>query len=167
MFAQLLLLVGAVATDTPEVRPRAVELSPAYERRLTLHRWLGYTVPPLFAFQYAAGSRIWKDGIGGAPAWARDGHRIGAFAIGTVFVANTATGLMNLWDSRAVEEGRARRTVHAISMLVADAGFTWAGAFLSEQAERDIEKRRLHRTVALSSMGIALVSGIGMAILNR
>lgn len=158
----------AVPTDTPPpraTRVQAVELSDWYGRRLTLHRRLSYTVIPLFAYQYAAGRQIWEKGDG-APAWARDGHRYGAAAIGTVFTVNTVTGVWNLWESRSVAEGRARRYVHATSMLLADAGFTWAGAFLSEQAETSLEKRRLHRTVALSSIGLSLASGLIMYFTN-
>ena len=50
---------------------------------------------------------------------------------------------------------------------IAEAGFTWAGAVLSEQAERSTEKRRLHRTVALSSIGISVTSATLMWFLNR
>ena len=158
----------AVPVDTPPQRPRpqAVEVSDSYERRLTLHRRLAYATLPLFAFQYAAGSQIWDKGAS-APAWARTGHRIGAATIAGVFVANVVTGSMNYWESRDVEEGRALRTMHALSMLAATAGFTWAGAVLSEQAETDVGKRRLHRTVALTSIGITVTSGALMRILNR
>jgi hypothetical protein len=52
-------------------------------------------------------------------------------------------------------------------MLIADVGFTWAGAVLSEQAERSTEKRRLHRTVALTSIGISVTSATLMWFLNR
>jgi hypothetical protein len=52
-------------------------------------------------------------------------------------------------------------------MLVAEAGFTWAGAVLSEQAERSLSKRRLHRTVALTSIGITVTSGVLMKFLNQ
>lgn len=157
----------AVPSDTPPPaqRVQAVEVSDWYHRRLTLHRRLSYTVIPLFAFQYAAGSQIWEKGAA-APGWARRGHRIGAAAIGGVFVVNTVTGVWNLWDSRRVEEGRARRYLHATSMLLADAGFTWAGASLSEQAERSLEKRRLHRTVALSSIALSVASGLIMYFTN-
>lgn len=161
-------IAAAVPVDTPPPRPRpqAVEVSDSYERRLTVHRRLAYATLPLFAFQYAAGSQIWDRGAA-APAWARTGHRIGAATIAGVFVANVVTGSMNYWESRGVEEGRALRTVHALSMLAATAGFTWAGAVLSEQAETDFEKRRLHRTVALTSIGITVSSGVLMRILNR
>lgn len=166
LFAQL---ATAVPTDTPTTpaaqRVRAVEVSEWYSRRLTLHRRLSYTVIPLFAFQYAAGSQIWTKGDA-APEWARRGHRIGAATIGGVFVANTVTGAWNLWDSRATTEGRTRRYLHATSMFLADAGLAWAGAKLSEEAERSFEKRRLHRTVALTSIGLTMASGLVMYFTN-
>src|SRR4051812_35459334 len=164
--AQLLV---AVPSDTPPptpTRPRvkAVEVSDWYNRRLVAHRWLSYSVIPLFGFQYAAGKQIWDAGPN-APAWARSGHRVGAGALAVVFTVNTVTGAWNLWDSRAVSDGRTRRYLHAVSMLVADAGFTWAGAKLSEQAETSLEKRRLHRNVALSCMGLTVASGVLMKVL--
>jgi hypothetical protein len=165
--AQLLI---AVPTDTPPPPPRqrvkAIEVSEWYERRLTLHRRLSYATLPLFGFQLAAGWQIWEEHQN-APSWARNGHRIGAATIAGVFTVNTVTGVWNLWDSRAVQEGRVRRYVHATSMLLADAGFTYAGAVLSEQAENDPAKRDLHRTVALSSMAVALTSGLIMKFTNR
>jgi hypothetical protein len=163
-------VVVAVPSDTPppspRPRPRAVEVSDWYNRRLTMHRWLSYSVIPLFGYQYLAGRQIWDKGPN-APVWARSGHRIGATAIAGVFTVNTVTGMWNLWDSRAVAEGRGRRYFHAVSMLAADAGFTWAGAVLSEQAERDPEKKTLHRTVALTSMGITMTSSLFMKFFNK
>ena len=167
--AQLLIAVPADTPPpaaTPRPRVKAIEVSEWYDRRLTIHRWLSYSTIPLFAFQFAAGDQIWEKGPT-APAWARDGHRIGAATIATVFTVNTVTGVWNLWDSRAVEEGRTRRYLHAVSMLVADAGFTWAGARLSEQAERDPDKRDLHKKVALSSIALSLTSGILMKFTNK
>jgi len=154
-------------TPSPSARPQAIEVSDWYARRLTLHRRLSYTIIPLFAFQYAAGRQLWEHGKGGAPSWAREGHPIGAITIGTVFGVNTVTGLWNLWDSRAVEEGRARRYLHAASMLVADAGFVWAGAKLSKEAETSFEKRKLHRNVAITSMAISVTSAVLMKFLNE
>jgi hypothetical protein len=166
--AQLLIAVPSDTPPPPPARPRAqaVEVSDWYSRRLTIHRWLSYASYPMFAFQYAAGRQVWEKGRG-APDWARDGHRIGAAAIASVFTVNTITGVWNLVESRNVEEGRTRRYFHAASMLIADAGFTWAGAVLSEQAERSTEKRKLHRTVALSSIGISVTSATLMWFLNR
>ena len=164
--AQLAVVVPSdTPPPTPAQRVQAVDVSEWYGRRLTLHRRLAYTVIPLFGFQYAAGMQIWDKGAA-APTWARRGHRIGAATIGGVFLVNTVTGAWNLWDSRQTEEGRARRYLHAASMFVADAGFTWAGAVLSEQAERSLTKRRLHRTVALSSMALSVTSGLLMYFTN-
>ena len=120
-------VAAAAPVDTPPPRPRpqAVEVSEWYERRLTLHRRLGYATVPLFAFQYMAGREIWEKG-GGAPSWARNGHPVGAAAIATVFTANVVTGVWNYMDSRDVEEGRTLRTLHGLSMLAATAGFTWS-----------------------------------------
>lgn len=165
-------LLTAVPSDTPppppSLRPRvkAIEVSEWYDRRLTLHRRLSYSVIPLFGFQYAAGRQIWSKGPD-APQWARRGHRIGAATLAGVFTVNTVTGVWNLWDSRSVEEGRTRRYLHATSMLLADAGFTWAGAKLSEEAETSIDKRKLHRTVALSSIGLSLTSALIMKVTNK
>lgn len=163
-------VVVAVPSDTPppspRPRPRAVEVSDWYNRRLTIHRRLSYSVIPLFGYQYLAGRQIWDKGPN-APVWARSGHRIGATTLAGVFTVNTITGVWNLWDSRAVAEGRGRRYLHAVSMLAADAGFTWAGAVLSEQAEKDPEKKTLHRTVALTSMGITVTSSLFMKFFNK
>jgi hypothetical protein len=163
-------LLTAVPVDTPPPAPtqqrvKAVEVSEWYGRRLTLHRRLSYSIIPLFGFQYAAGSQIWDKGAA-APQWARRGHRIGAATLAGVFTVNTVTGVWNMWESRGVPQGRTRRWIHATSMLAADVGFTWAGARLSEQAETSLEKRRLHRTVALSSIALSLTSGLIMKFTN-
>ena len=166
--AQLAVAPALVPVDTPpptRQRVKAIEVSDWYNRRLTIHRALSYTLIPLFGFQAVAGNQIWVAGTN-APAWAKTGHRYGAAALAGVFTANTITGVWNLWDSRQVEQGRALRYLHATSMLLADAGFTWAGVKLSEDAERDLSKRRLHRTVALTSIGITVVSGLAMKFLN-
>jgi hypothetical protein len=136
--------------------------SPAHDPSLAELR---YTIYPLFAFQYAAGQENWEK-RDEAPAWAENGHRIGAAAIATVFAANTVTGVWNLVESRHVEEGRARRYGHAASMMIANAGFVWA-AFLSQQAEDSDTKRRQHRTVALASIGISVTSATLMLFLNK
>lgn len=163
-------LASAIPSDTPPPTPRprvrAIEVSDWYSRRLTLHRRLSYVTIPLFAFQWSAGQQIWENGKT-APSWARTGHPIGATTIATVFTVNTVTGAWNLWDSRAVAVGRKRRYLHAAAMLAADAGFTWAGAFLSEEAERSIPKRKLHRQVALTSIGVSVASGVLMKFLNK
>ena len=161
-----LRLPVSVVLDTPRVRPRAVEISEWYGRRLTIHRTLSYAVIPIFGAQWAAGERIYKYG-NTAPGWAKTTHRAGATALAGIFTVNTVTGLWNLWDSRSTPNGRGLRTFHALSMLAADAGFTYAGVKLSKDAETDFNKRREHRTIALSSMAVTVVSGLAMKLYNK
>jgi hypothetical protein len=174
--ALCLLLSGAETTpgfDTVEVRadtvrkrPKAVEVSEWYGRRLTIHRYVAYSTIPIFAAQYAAGQRLYNDSKA-APQWAKTTHRVGATALSAAFTVNTVTGLWNLWESRATEQGRVLRTAHAISILAADFAFTYAGVKLSEEAENSAAKRSQHRTVALSAMTLTAVSGVAMKLFNR
>jgi hypothetical protein len=164
--AQLLAVSpDSVLPVPPQGRVKAVEVGDWYARRLTIHRVTSYALLPTFAFQWAAGTQIWDKGTG-APEWARTGHRIGAATVAGMFTVNAVTGAWNLWESRSTSEGRARRYIHTLSMLTASAGFTWAGAKLSKEAEGNPDKRALHRKVALSSMGITVASGVLMKILN-
>jgi hypothetical protein len=108
-------------------------------RHATRFTGTGRTPYPLFALQTIAGNQSFEDPRN-APGWARTSHRVGA----TVFTVDSVTGLWNSWDSRDAPPGRTRRTGHAPLMLTSDAGFTYAGARLSEQAENSVDKRRGH-----------------------
>ncbi|HEX7978246.1 MAG TPA: hypothetical protein VF461_06565 [Gemmatimonadaceae bacterium] len=152
-------------TTTPRRRRKAVQVSDWYERRLRIHRYLAYTTIPLYAFQAIAGNQLFQESSG-APGWAKTGHRVGATALAAVFTVNTVTGLWNLWDSRSVPQGRTRRAIHTILMLASDAGFTYTGIKLSNEAENSLEKRRQHRNLAYASMGVAIV-GSGMMLIWR
>ncbi len=159
------LAAGVRVADDTVRRPRAkaVEVSDWYERRLRIHRYGSYAIYPLFALQAVAGNQVFQEQRG-APDWAKTGHRVGATALAGVFTVNTVTGLWNLWDSRNAPPGRTRRTVHTLLMLASDAGFTYAGARLSQQAETSSDKRREHRVWAYSSMATAL-TGVGVMTL--
>jgi hypothetical protein len=160
---------AAAARPTPSdsaQRPKVIELSDWYYRRLTIHRWVAYGTLPVFAAQWAAGKRLYDDSRE-APTWAKTTHRVGATLLATGFTVNTVTGLWNLWDSRSVPQGRWLRTVHGLSILVADGLFTYAGAKLSDEAEQSAAKRRQHRDIALSAMALTTVSGIAMKIWNK
>ncbi|MDB4917757.1 MAG: putative rane protein [Gemmatimonadetes bacterium] len=159
-------LVAAVQIPDDTVRRqrrKSIEVSEWYERRLRIHRYGSYAIYPLFAVQAVAGNQLFQDPKL-APEWAKTTHRIGATGLATAFTLNTVTGLWNLWDSREVEQGRARRYVHALLMLASDAGFTYAGVRLSDQAENSFDKRKEHRTWAYGSMATAL-TGIGVMTL--
>ncbi|MEP6730581.1 MAG: hypothetical protein ABJE10_08080 [bacterium] len=163
---QSALAVGLRAVeDTVPRRRRAIEVGEWYARRLRIHRLGSYAIYPLFALQAIAGNQIFKDPRS-APEWAKTSHRVGATGLATVFTLNTVTGLWNLWDSRSVSQDRARRTTHALLMLTSDAGFTYAGLRLSDQAENSVDKRREHRLWAYGSMATAL-TGVGVITLGR
>ena len=150
-------------TTAPRKRRKSIQVSDWYERRLRIHRYLAYTTIPLYAFQAIAGNQLFQESSG-APEWAKTGHRVGATALATVFTVNTVTGLWNLWDSRSAPQGRTRRTIHAILMLASDAGFTYTGIKLSNEAENSLEKRKQHRNLAYASMGVA-IAGSGMMLI--
>ncbi len=155
-------------TDTPppHPRPKVVEVSDWYGRRLTIHRYVFYGTIPVFALQWAAGKQLF-DKSRDAPTWAKTTHRAGATALAGMFTVNTVTGAWNWWDSRAVPQGKVLRTVHALTMIAVDAAFTYTGAKLSNEAEESAPKRREHRTVALYAMGVTVISGAAMKIWNR
>ena len=155
-----------IDSDTTQRRRRkSVEVSEWYERRLRIHRYGAYATIPLFIYQAAAGNELYNKGDGAA-GWAKNGHRVGATTVATVFGINTVTGLWNLWDSRSVEQGRTRRTIHTLLMLASEAGFAYAGIKLSEDAEQSADARRRHRNTAYASMGVA-ITGAGMMLLWR
>jgi hypothetical protein len=160
--------IQRLSSDTikPRQRPKAIMLSDWYYRRLEIHRWGSYVVFPLFAAQYVAGNRIFPDPTN-APTWAKTGHRVGATLLAAVFTSNTVTGVWNLWDTRGVSDRRTLRYVHALSMLTADAAFTYAGSVLATQAQNSLQKRREHRTVTLSAMGLTAGSALMMKLLNN
>jgi hypothetical protein len=147
-------------------RPRAIEYDDAYYTRLDLHRELSYTIYPLYVAQYLCGRELWNKGRD-APTWAKTGHRVFATALVGVFSANTVTGLWNLWDSRHDPDHRVLRTVHAITMLAADGAFSYAGSTLATQAQNSLAKRRLHRTITISAMGVTALSSLIMTFYNR
>jgi hypothetical protein len=152
--------------DTPRTRRHAVEVSEWYSRRLTVHRYVAYATVPVFALQWVAGDQLYRKSSG-APTWAKTMHRVGATSLAAMFTVNTVTGAWNWWDTRSQVPGRTFRTLHALSMIGADAAFTYAGIKLSNDAETSSDKRRQHRTVALSAMGVTVVSGLAMKLFNH
>ncbi|MGH7618678.1 MAG: hypothetical protein ACREPM_15770 [Gemmatimonadaceae bacterium] len=154
-----------VDDDTiPRRRRHAIEISEWYSRRLTIHRYVAYSTIPVFALQYAAGTQLFNKGAG-APTWAKTMHRVGATSLAGMFTVNTVTGAWNWWDSRSAPEGRALRTIHALTMIGADFAFSYTGAKLSNEAENSLDKRKLHREVALISIGVTIVSETAMRFL--
>jgi hypothetical protein len=153
--------------DTVKRRPRAIEVSEWYNRRLVIHKTLAYASLPVFAVQYYAGNKLYDQSGGPAPSWAKPLHKAGAATIAGIFTVNTVTGLWNLWDSRNVQDHKWLRLAHSLTMLGADAAFTYTGIALADDADRDLDRRRQHRNTALISMGVTVASGLSMKIFNR
>ena len=146
--------------DTVRVRRRAVHLSEAYHTRLAIHKYSSYAMLPTFAYMYAAGQQLMTKGRN-APGWAVHGHGIGAGVVAGLFAVNTYTGALNWWETRDQESGRTWRTAHAALMLLSDVGFTVVGQ-LATPAQNSVDKRRLHKTLALTSISLASVSYVMM-----
>jgi hypothetical protein len=157
-----------LATDTLPARrrPVAIEYSDWYGRRLRIHQISSWAMLPLFVAQYAAGQQLLDKGDERAPKWAKDWHEPLAGATGALFAVNTVTGGWNLWDARRDPQARKWRTAHALLMLVADAGFALTPAFADDDDEEGGEgggsRLKTHKTVALTSMRIAVASWVMM-----
>lgn len=148
--------------DTPVARrTAAVEHSQGYYTRLEVHRIGAYASVPLFAAEYFLGQNLLTSLH--PASWVRPTHKAVAYGVAGVFGVNTITGVWNLWDARHDSNGQARRVVHALSMVVADAGFVWVGKtardarFTSDAANR-------HRNIALGSIGLTIASGLFMQL---
>lgn len=144
------------------------EYSDAYAVRLKIHKIASFVTLPLFVLQYISGEQkiehggseiVYGDdegeGGGGLAQW----HGVLAGSIAGLFAVNTVTGGWNLLEARKDPENRTWRTIHGVLMLVADAGFVATGISASEAEDRDAG---IHRTLAISSMGVALASYVMM-----
>ena len=147
----------SLAADTVRRRPKAIEVSDAYEMRLRIHRYASYTMIPLFAVQTVAGNQLFQADKSGAekPGWAKGTHVVGATGLAALFTINTVTGAWNFWESRGNETGRTKRWIHSILLLASDAGFTYSGISAGE-AEDSQDTRNRHRNVSYAAMASAL-----------
>jgi hypothetical protein len=155
-----------VSADTVRRRPRAVDVSDAYEMRLRIHRYASYTMIPLFVVQSVAGNQLYQADRTGSPrpGWASNTHSLGAAGLGALFTVNTVTGVWNLWESRDNEVGRTKRWIHSALLLGSDAGFAWSGIKLASDAKNSQSGRDQHRRVSYISMGAALAGYAVMLI---
>ena len=75
------------------------------------------------------------------------------------------TGLWNLRESREDSGGRTKRLLHSGLLLASDAGFTYTGITLADDARRNQAARADHRNVAYYSMGVAM-AGYGIMLVG-
>jgi len=154
-------------------RPKAVEFSKLYYTRLAIHRYASYAMLPLFVTEYAIGRSLYNH-----PDSVREGssrrmwHGLTADGIYVLYGVNTLTGAWNLYEGRAVKEGRTRRTIHSALMFLSGAGFVATAALapgddFAEGGTLNSSRRRTHRTVAIVSMSTALAGDLMMLIGNK
>ena len=146
-------------------RRRPVQTSVWYDRRLTIHRYGSYAMLPLFVTQFVLGNKLisQKEDLYATPPLRstpvsdrlRNTHAAVAGAVGALFIANTTTGVWNYLATRHNIEGRKLRSIHALTMLLADAGFAYTGYLGSQATDHGINDARRHRAVGLTSFGIA------------
>lgn len=156
-------LVAAVP-DTGGRRPRAIEYSDFYGVRLQIHRVASYATLPLFVGEFALGQSLYNHPPGSSATLTA--HQITALGLAGLFGVNTVTGAWNLWESRHDPNDKTRRYIHAALMFISDAGFVASGASAPgrRRVVNDPAAARTHRTIALTSMGVALV-GYGMMLI--
>jgi hypothetical protein len=149
-------------------RPKAIEYSEEYELRAKIHKYASFATLPLFATELALGQSIYNDPNARTSA-ARNAHIAVGTGITGLFAVNTVTGVWNMWESRADPHHRALRLVHGILMLGADGGFV--ATFATGPGGRNTTtldaNKQTHRTIALTSIGLATGSYLMMLIGNR
>lgn len=170
-------MVLRVSSDSTRPRPRAhsIEVSDSYGWKFRTHRIGSYLIIPLFAAQYAMGSELLtqkqdvyfgrrKESVN---ATLRNAHLATAIGVGTVFLANTATGAMLMYENRHDPHNRGLKIAHTALMLIADGGFAATGVMGRRALEETPAYARRHRRVALGSIGVATASTAIMWIFNR
>jgi hypothetical protein len=148
-------------------RPKAIEYSDAYETRAKIHRYASYATLPLFATELALGQSVYNDPAANTSA-AKGAHIAVGTAITGLFAVNTVTGVWNMWESRHDPAHSKLKLIHGILMLGADAGFV--ATFGTGPNGRSItldSQKQTHRTIALTSIGLATGSYLMMLFGNR
>lgn len=161
-FTALKLTAPIAATQeqaAPAKRPVAYDYSDAYMTRAKIHRYASWATLPIFVANYYAGDQLYD---GDFTEGQKSFHSSMVNASIVLFGLNSVTGVWNLWEGRKDPNHRTRRMVHGIMMLAADVGFVATGATAPDFEEGKGEDRSTHRTLAITSMGIATASYLFM-----
>ena len=151
-------------------RHKAITLSDGYYARLNIHRYAGYATLPLMAVAYLSGRQELAKGSA-APLWADKSHKPAAYLLAGVFALNTVTGVANLAEASKVKQGKTRRWVHSIMMLVADGamiyGIAKAPSLSAVDARLAAGKHggwTPHKAGTITSMSLATVGYLMMFV---
>lgn len=158
---------GQDQTDqTP--RPKAIEYSEGYATRAKIHKYASFATLPLVATEAYLGQSLYNDPYSRTSS-KRSAHIAVGTAITSLFAVNSVTGVWNMWESRNDPHHRTLRLVHGMLMLGADAGFV--AAFATGPGGRNLvnfdANKQTHRTIALTSLGVATAGYLTMLIGNR
>jgi len=160
--ASLPATTGAAEPTDDQARTQAVQYSDGYNTRRKIHMIASYATIPLFVGQYIAGDKLYD---GNASETVKSVHGVLAGGIAALFAVNTVTGVWNLVEARHDPNGRTRRLVHGLLMLGADAGFVATGLMAPDDHESGTSSdKSAHRTVAITSMGVAAASYVYMLV---
>jgi hypothetical protein len=155
----LVFAFAAEAADAAAQRPTAFTYSEGYHTRAKIHKYASVATLPLFIAQYLVGQKLY-DGTGTDST--RSAHNVLTVSLASLFAVNSVTGVWNFTEGRKDPHGSTRRWVHGLLMLAADAGFVATGALApdsegGEAGEGGGGNRSTHRTVAITSMSLAIV----------
>jgi uncharacterized BrkB/YihY/UPF0761 family membrane protein len=155
------------ASQAPSARPVAVEYSDAYYTRAKIHKYASFATLPLFATELALGQTIYNDPNANTSS-AKGAHIAVGSAITGLFAVNTVTGVWNMWESRNDPSHHKLKLIHGILMLGADAGFvaTFGSGPNGRSSTLDTQKQT-HRTLAITSIGVATASYLMMVFGNK
>jgi len=162
------LLEEASSQASSAQQPAPFEYSDGYRVRAKIHRIASFATAPLFVTELVLGQSLYNHPTQGK----KSAHLAVATGIAALFGVNSVTGVWNLMEARRDPNGRGRRLLHGILMLVADAGFV-ATAALGPSGESNAGRvrtggsRATHRAVAFTSIGIASAGYLVMVLGGR
>lgn len=148
----------------------AVEHSDAYLTRAKIHKIASFATLPLFAAEVALGQSIYN--VAPVSGSKKSAHIAVGAGIMALFGVNTITGAWNLFgEDRQDPKGRGLRVVHAILMMVADAGFVATSA-TGPHGNRRVALtiptgEATHRALAFGSIGVGTTGYLLMLLGNR
>jgi hypothetical protein len=155
----------------PALHAAAVEHSDAYLTRAKIHKYASFATLPLFAAEYALGQSLYDSSTNAGSK--RGLHAfIGASIVG-LFAVNTVTGAWNLFgEGRQETDGRTRRLVHGLLMMVADVGFlATAASGPNSGGQRGAltfqTDKVTHRNMALASISVGTAGYLLMLFGNH
>jgi len=160
----------AVSLQQPAVHSVAVDYGHAYDVRAKIHKYASYSMLPMFGAQVVVGRKLRNELDSGEDTHGglKTAHTALATGIVGLFAVNSVTGVWNLVQSRNDPNQRGLRLAHSLMMLGADAGFVATAMITPNEHEHGGPfSNGPHRTIALTSMGVATASYLIMLIGNR